>query len=121
METFKNGVLNIARRLGYSSDLYTKTNPDNQYRTMGITFGTPEAALFKQLTQRPIKDVPTIGKGEAAALVLAKANNGIIAINNLRDITDYANDFGIQILTAADILVEALGTGFINETEEITK
>jgi hypothetical protein len=35
VETFKNGVLNIARRLGYSSDLYTKTNPDNQYRTMG--------------------------------------------------------------------------------------
>ena len=34
-ETFKNGVMNIARRLGYSSDLYTKTNPDNQYRTMG--------------------------------------------------------------------------------------
>ncbi len=85
-----------------------------------ITFGTSEAALFKQLTQRPIKDVPTIGKGEAAALVLAKANNGIIASNNLRDITDYANDFGIQILTAADILVEALGTSFITETEEIT-
>jgi hypothetical protein len=51
---------------------------------------------------------------------LAKANNGIIASNNLRDITGYANDFGIQILTAADILVEALGTGFITETEEIT-
>lgn len=84
---------------------------------MGITFGTPEAALFKQLTQRPIKDVPTIGKGEAAALVLAKVNKGIIASNNLRDVTGYAKEFGIPILTAADILVEALGTSYITETE----
>jgi predicted nucleic acid-binding protein len=84
---------------------------------MEIAFGTPEAILFKQLTKKPIKDVPPIGKGEAAALVLAKANNGIIASNNLRDIKDYAKDFGIPILTAADILVEALGTSYITETE----
>jgi Zn-dependent peptidase ImmA (M78 family) len=34
-ESFKKGVMSIARRLGYSSELYASTNPDNQYRTMG--------------------------------------------------------------------------------------
>lgn len=82
---------------------------------MEIMQGTAEAKLFRCLTKTPDQGRPAIGKGEASALVLAKAHGGIIASNNLRDIKAYATEFGIPILTTADIMVEAFTDYFITQ------
>lgn len=57
----------------------------NKIFIMDIEFGTYESDLFLNFIY-PKSSVKPIGKGEAAALALAKANNGIVASNNLRDV-----------------------------------
>ena len=90
---------------------------------MNIEHGTDEARLFRELTKNPRNGMPVIGNGEASALVLAKFNHGIIASNNLKDITNYAQEFDLQILTTADILREAYATEYItlSEADDIWK
>ena len=84
---------------------------------MEIYHGTEESNLFRELTRSPRAGNPVIGKGEASALVLAQANNGIIASNNLRDVKKYAQEFHLTLVTTADILVDAFIDAIIDETE----
>lgn len=42
-----------------------------------------------------------LGKGEAAALVIAKSCNGILASNNLKDVAKYVEMFGLEHITTA--------------------
>ena len=49
----------------------------------------------------------SIGSGEAAALVLARYNEGIIASNNFKDVSSYVQQFNLQHLTTGRILKEA--------------
>lgn len=81
-----------------------------------ILTGTQEFDLFFQLALAP-EDNKGIGKGEAAAISLAKVYDGVIASNNLKDIAKYINKFGLEHLTTADILQEALELSFISEYE----
>lgn len=71
-----------------------------------IIAGTDESMLYISLTSRPEQGVRIIGRGEAAAIVLAKQNDGILASNNLRDIMPYVRRFGLRHTTTADILLE---------------
>ena len=48
-----------------------------------------------------------IGKGEAAAIALAKTYNGIIASNNLKDISKYIEKYNLEHVATGDILVAA--------------
>jgi hypothetical protein len=41
----------------------------------------------------------SIGSGEAAALVLARYNDGVIASNNFKDVSSYVQKFNLQHLT----------------------
>lgn len=50
-------------------------------------------ALYRKLTTSPDKGYKILGPGEAASIVLAKANNGIVASNNLKDIRLYINEY----------------------------
>ena len=50
---------------------------------------------------------PKMGSGEAEALLLAKQNQGILASNNLRDISRYVKLFDMQHLTTPRILMKA--------------
>ena len=101
---------------------------DNLIRTktvikMDIPYGSSDADLFRQLTKKPVSGMQTIGKGEASALVLAKSHDGIVASNNLRDVKRYADEFNLQIMTTAEILVEAYGVLYISlpEADKIWK
>lgn len=50
-------------------------------------------------------------------IALSKTFNGIVASNNLRDITQYIEEYDLQHKTTGDILVEALDAGIISEPE----
>lgn len=73
--------------------------------------------LYYQLTETPQGGHAIIGKGEAASIALAKSSDGIVASNNLKDISSYIDEFCLKHLTTGDILYEALGKGYISEPQ----
>lgn len=72
-----------------------------------IEINTDEYRLYYKLTRKPEHNRKIIGKGEAASISLAKKYDGIIASNNFRDIVEYVNEFSLEHITTADILVIA--------------
>lgn len=82
-----------------------------------IELNTQAYTIYRKLTSAPGYGHKIIGKGEAAAIALAKCNDGILASNNLKDIADYVRRYGLKHLTTGDILKEALERGFIDEVK----
>jgi predicted nucleic acid-binding protein len=80
-----------------------------------ISVKSESFALYQQLTLSPKKNHRIIGKGEAAAIVLAKEVNGIVGSNNLKDVSVYIKKFNLKHLTTGDILLEALKRGILTE------
>ena len=60
-----------------------------QAQVEAIITGTETYALYYQLTVAPHGGHVIIGKGEAASISLAKSSDGIVASNNLKDISSY--------------------------------
>ena len=58
-----------------------------------------------------------IGKGEAACIALAYIQNGILASNNLRDISRYVQKFTIDYITTATIMKDAYCQNLITEDQ----
>jgi predicted nucleic acid-binding protein len=83
--------------------------------TKEILTNTEEYKLYYELAIAPPKGEKVIGKGEAAAIALAKAYGGIIASNNLKDISKYVGKYNLEHITTGDILVAALNKGYIDE------
>ena len=73
--------------------------------------------LYRKLTSNPDSGHKIIGKGEAAAISLAKVNQGILASNNLKDISDYVDEYHLINITTGDILKLALDKGIISEEQ----
>lgn len=86
-------------------------------QTMAIMTGTDESKLFYQMVHSPPAGVRPIGKGEASALVLAQAYGGIVASNNLGDISAYVTQFALKRITTGYILAKALEKNLIDEPE----
>ncbi len=84
--------------------------------TQRIYTDTEEFNLYYQLVIAPAEGETIIGKGEAAAISLAKTYEGIIASNNLKDISKYVRKYDLEHVTTGDILVAALNEGYIDET-----
>lgn len=82
---------------------------------MKIMTNTEEYSLYYELAIVPKKGRKVIGKGEAAALALAKVHKGIIASNNLKDISQYVSFYKLEHITTCDILAQALDNGLIDE------
>lgn len=80
-----------------------------------ILINTEEYNLFYEMALSPPKGEMIIGKGEAAALALAKVYGGVIASNNLRDVGKYIEKYELNHVTTGDILVTALNAGLIDE------
>ena len=80
-----------------------------------IQADTEEYRLYRKLVSKPDPGHVIIGNGEAAAIALAKEQGGILASNNLRDISVYVSEFSLQHMTTGDILKEALDRGLITE------
>ena len=79
-----------------------------------IIVGTPAYDFYRKLTAKPDGNHKIIGHGEAAAITLAKENCGIVASNNLRDISVYIQELGLLHKTTGDILKDALNAGIIS-------
>lgn len=86
-----------------------------QVEIVNIEIGTEASNLYYTLTVFPSRGHAVIGKGEAASIALAKATGGIVASNNLRDISSYIEEFGLKHVTTGDILVEAYNKQYITE------
>lgn len=82
-----------------------------------IVVGSDEYETYYQLTEEPTRGHKAIGSGEAASLALAKHYGGIVASNNLRDISTYITEFALKYTTTADILVDTYERGFITESQ----
>lgn len=82
-----------------------------------ITVGTDTYKLYRKLTSHPDPGHKVIGRGEAASISLAKEKQGILASNNLRDISDYVTEYGLSHLTTGDIMKIAIDAGYINESQ----
>ncbi len=82
-----------------------------------IMLDTIEYGYYQELTNSPKKGLKIIGNGEAATISLVRANNGIIASNNLKDIMEYVKKFKLNHITTGDILIEALKAKLINESD----
>lgn len=91
----------------------------NQGRTgvIKIVYGSDEYKDYLRLINNPDPGMKIIGKGEAAAIALAKNQNGVIASNNLRDILPYVEKYQLRYITTADIMVNALQNNYITEQE----
>ena len=90
---------------------------NKQATLASINVGSETYELYHKLTTCPEKGYRVIGPGEAASIALAKASNGIIASNNLRDIQHYVSKYRLKHVTTGDILLEALERGYISEEE----
>lgn len=92
-------------------------NQSNEITICSMETSSEEHELYLKLTRNPDEGFKVIGKGEAAAIALAKVNCGIVASNNLRDVTGYVTEFNLEHLTTGDILIQALEKDFITENE----
>ncbi|MFA5575943.1 MAG: hypothetical protein WCZ27_02650 [Tissierellaceae bacterium] len=82
-----------------------------------ILLDTEEYHLYYELAFSPSKGEIIIGRGEAAAIALARTYNGIIASSNFRDVAKYARKYNLEHIGAGDILVAAFKAGYIDEVE----
>ena len=82
-----------------------------------IDIGTEEYEIYRRLTTNPEKGFKVIGRGEAAAIALAKVKGGIFASNNMKDIKQYVDKYSLEHITTGDILLEALSKNYITEAE----
>ena len=48
---------------------------------------------------------------------MVKERGGTLASNNLRDISSYVEKYGLKHITTGDILIKAMNTGIISETD----
>ncbi len=103
-------IPHIRRKMNHLNSL-------GQLEKKQIENGSEESGLFYEMVANPDKEVVPIGKGEAAALALAKVYEGIVASNNIKDILYYIEKWGLDYTTSAEILVEAKHLGLIDECD----
>lgn len=84
--------------------------------TKEILMNSEEYQLYYELTSAPVDSDKIIGRGEAAAIALAKVYDGIIASNNLKDISRYIVKYNLNHITTGDIMLDALEAGYIDES-----
>jgi len=101
-------ISHIKKRL---SHLYSL----GQFEKKQLMHGSEESRLFFDMVTNPERNVVPIGKGEAAALALAKVYEGVVASNNIRDILYYVEKWNLAYITTAEILIEAKKMGLIDE------
>ena len=99
-----------------------KAQIDLLVKSKQATIGTIEVSsdayrLYDKLTNNPDSGHKIIGKGEAACISLAYIHGGIIASNNLKDISSYIKEYNLVNLTTGDILKMALDAKYITEDQ----
>ncbi len=90
---------------------------DSYMSSQKIELGSEVYNLYHELAISPPDGEVKIGRGEAAAIAMAKVYNGTIASNNLKDVAKYVEKYNLKHITTGDILLKALGEGLITESE----
>lgn len=90
---------------------------DNCLSTKKIELGSEEYNIYHELAISPPEGEVKIGKGEAAAIAMAKVYNGTIASNNLKDVAKYVEKYNLKHVTTGHILLKARGEGLVTESE----
>lgn len=72
---------------------------------------------YLQMITAPDTGMRIIGKREAAGIAMVKERGGTLASNNLRDISSYVEKYGLKHITTGDILIKAMNSGIISETD----
>lgn len=90
---------------------------ENLVSIQEIDINSEEFQTYFQLTEAPPAGHAIIGNGEAAAITLARRRHGIVASNNLSDITAYIKEFNLKYITTGDILADALERNLIDEAQ----
>lgn len=90
---------------------------NQEARIASIETDTETFELYCRLTSLPQNGHAVIGKGEAASIALAKKEDGIVASNNLRDVSSYIVELQLKHITTGDILMQAMEQGYITEDE----
>jgi len=78
---------------------------------------TPEALEFRDLVFGQGFQGRRLGRGEAAALLLAKSLGGTVASNNLKDVAEYCKRYGLNLISTDDILCVACNRGYLTVEE----
>lgn len=79
-----------------------KNNGDLVVESMDV--GSIEYQDYVRMTMTPEPGMRMIGRGEAAGIAMVKERGGILASNNLRDISPYVTKYGLKHITTGDIL-----------------
>lgn len=103
-------VYNEISRVPHLVERVNKLINKNQVILMDLSLESDEHKIFLELSE-------TIGDGEASAISLAKQYNGIVASNNLKDVSIYVKKFNLRHVTTGDIMVQAYIRGFISEDD----
>lgn len=90
---------------------------NNQAVVETISIDSDTYDLYQKLTTTSKDGRVVIGPGEAASIAMAKTIGGIVASNNLKDISSYISEFELKHITTGDILIEAMEKGFITEDD----
>lgn len=104
-------------RIPHLKELTDDLKNSEEISIANIEIDTEEYKIYSKLTTSPDEGFKIIGKGEAAAIALAKINGGVLASNNMKDISQYVEKYGIEHITTGDILLEALNKEYITEAE----
>lgn len=100
-------------RVGHLKNRIDTLINSGKAKLLEIDYGSPALANYIKFTESPEAGRKIIGRGEASAIALAIENNGIVASNNLRDIAQYIQEYGLGHITTGDILTEAYNRDII--------
>lgn len=103
------------RRVHFLRPVITELLRDKYLHICAFDLGTDEYEFYSMLTTNLSSGRKIIGKGEAAAITLAKFRNGVLASNNYRDVKLYVEMYRLRHISTDLILVRALQEKLIDE------
>jgi len=96
------------------NDLYSQILKKN-FKLKNIMISDQEFNEYRKLIS--MKNPKRIGRGEAAAIVIARALNGTLASNNLRDVLPYVGKNKLPYICTEDILYLSYEKSYISIKE----
>lgn len=90
---------------------------NGEARLIKLDIESKEEEMYLNLTSGSLNGRCWIGKGEAASISLAYYRNGVLASNNMRDVSYYIEKLGLKSMTTASILLEVFRKNILTEAE----
>lgn len=93
---------------------------DNQINLIGNireeTFGQT-AEQRKEFARLTSLSGLALGRGESACMVYCRFNHDVVGSSNIKDVTDYCDEYGITYLTTNDFLFYGIRRGIITKEQ----